>query len=1465
MPKYIKSHSNYRLTTKHQNVNGGKILERDITTIGGISPFANGQTVIHSSGNFIITINDTTGPSRHINKGNWVSNDANGTIWNNEVLANQTSDTNASVESNIVLKNDFYDFRTFACYGSLSDLITNSIGDILERFPYEIYTDDGKGDYHTYYLNVKADKTEFTASGKVSESKGNEVSTSFFIPKDDSEYRAYSLSVDGEDWYEISNPGNINLHAVNVEDCENKNPLKYFANGGYMNYGIILDEFDPNPDDGYSFEWESSLNCHNAQLVDSELVVDWENEIVDRRYFSIFFDSDGSFATDRQTLGFTCNNYLENQSDRVNQVEFKAGQTLYFRQENEDVYGVYDRYCPEPEDFVADIKITIKNCTLRKNNEILIKAYRNENLDVVYLVRAQDFHVHIRPKQSLSFYDNFNDSLNLFQKTILGEFSGVKNTARFEVLSEGEFGTTKKLQTFVFPTNRGGWNPGGEGLDMVDYVKNLARIGMYYDERYSDNIYRTMTHEAIKNLDWTKGFNGADTSDDENHYIKTGDKIKAVLRIMGFFFDQEKAYIDCISNTNTLTYNNRSNLSDYFITDKLEQDGWVVRNIATYTLKEYKSGRTEVYEEEMNDTNQRNNYYERVFVEEMNDIIQPYNSSEAPLYWKCDETTEGLVEAELTDDANPLVTIRNYVSDKEFSVPEVNNEFLKRLAINSKHLLRKKGTIEGVEDVLALLGFRNIDWLNALPQGVRNKYVNANSDDFSFDYEINEYTAFATPLQETWDAEHNMYRIDYLNSCKTISYETTESMNGVYVSYQGLPVAFRDSDKKYLTANGEITTDISEAVKDNHGKPVKARYLYPYFDRKGIYDGDLYYQMKGGWTNYSPYCFDSEGNLISNESLNTFRETMRDVRQTKNLQTLIDIPQSFLNEGTIIYVNDLSKNLALIDGHAYDLMPEKVNNMTYYYFTVEIKDRGVWLGDNLYESYLSVSDPHGNDEIIDYYIPALADGSVIKIYYDLQYEEKFYIKGYSSKKYYHTVWEDGLLYTRECESTEADAYEVYEDEQFPLTMLPFLNGSYNEDADNYSNYFMLTDVNYYDVIGNDGWKQLSTQDPEYLRVNPIRDEVEGNNPHCGNGSYDAGYAYMNAFKRLFGFALDNEYFNEANFRSLTEMYDELSNVGFSGVTEDNLNSYFGKLRADKKVHGMLDRIGEFACWSDDIETDGNVTYTVSYYDNESNRKTTSATSMPYNLEDSKSLYYSGGYKKAISRLAGRADSVTSQIMNTKVIEFIFYLGYRDSIYKKDIQEKVKYIQDKVMSYVEQMLPSTAIPVVHFRAVPWLFDASSSIPEGYYHNDGFMTYDGVWPNDDSELKVGLNALMIQNSNEEELELISSIEKFQRGDKKYLVYTFMPNESGRYSISANTTGDESSNNNVSMSGMCVWDYEYKEISSFPIENADNGIAQGEYTLCKDTAYKIAFLLDVNDETDFENPIFNGECLIEIIKNP
>ena len=138
MGKYIKSYSNYVLKTKHQNTNDGTIYERDITTIGGRDQFAKGQVPIYKTGNFVITINNDNNVYKKNSEKDWHRSDA-GEIWTLDVLKYFEKDEKTSDDRKIVIKNDYYDLRDFAYYGSCTELVNASIKDIIKNYPGELF------------------------------------------------------------------------------------------------------------------------------------------------------------------------------------------------------------------------------------------------------------------------------------------------------------------------------------------------------------------------------------------------------------------------------------------------------------------------------------------------------------------------------------------------------------------------------------------------------------------------------------------------------------------------------------------------------------------------------------------------------------------------------------------------------------------------------------------------------------------------------------------------------------------------------------------------------------------------------------------------------------------------------------------------------------------------------------------------------------------------------------------------------------------------------------------------------------------------------------------------------------------------------------------------------------------------------------------------------------------------------
>ena len=1215
MAGYIKSHSNYRLQSRHQLVNNGAIFERDISTVGGVNSFATGQATIYQSGNFVMVVNNTSSAPRHIKKKGWLASGNNDDVWNQKILSQYSSDITGSIEREIMLKNDFMDLRSFAYYGSLAALIENTVTKIVSTFPYEIYVGD-----ETEYITNHSQKSRTTSTAMVVDDVrfnyveielgyGQTVKVSdnvkIFINENDTwqifEGNTFSSDSDSiilrlgiQDYgiavtinydletklYKVSNPGGVDIHSKDSGDVTN-NSLGHFYNDGYKNYNIVV-----NNQDYKISKWTVTLEGTNECLMPGDYV--------------------GSISI----------KYLLTSDDE---------------EEGDEVSCVLQAYV---------------------NNERRIDYY-------AYKVSESDTY-HIRPREDMSFYDDFVDGLDLFGKCLIGVYSGVKNTAKFEVLSEGQRGIERTIETFVFPYGPGGYNLGSEDTATQNYIYNLGRIGLSYDEIYTDNMFRMMTHDSLKNLDWTSNFNGNE-GDYDNEYIQTGRKFASIMRIIGYVFDQEKAYIDAMSNVNTITYSNRANLSDYFLTDALETDGFVVNTIYPYNLTEYDNKGEEVHD--WDEEEQKNNLYTRMFSENTSEIITPYSYFDGAFYTTC---VSGETVTEEIEDYNGQVyyadesgvhnVLTNYHDDTEMTVPEVNNEFMKRLKINSRALLRKKGTISGIESLLSLFGFRSKRWCG--------------DNSTSYDYEITEKTYLSNPIWETWDNVHGMHRIDWYNSCKTIPYDTEAYINGEYIPYQGLPVAYRNDDRynynytvnynQFVSARTEVSSsEWSQVVVDSEnrilfgvrndgsaytpdlsghtvpgteralteviGGLVKPRKLYPSFQSSGIYDGNMYYQMYGGWIGYSPYSFD-KGNRIF--EVNDFNapyvrvETKRNIVQAKDINELLNQPIGDLYDGMVYYVLDTSAKYAIVNGQPYPLKEESFNgDEVNYYFETDIYGGTITVGERLYEGVITISDIHGESGFTDVNLSLYADGTTLKIYYTGHREEgsqAFYIKS-----------------ENETEPTNST--------------LIFIDGSYTS-GNTVSHYFVLGDSSHPDFLGEYYWRQVDADSWEYKVYENILDNTNGNNPHSGNFIYDSGNEYLYRYGHLFIYASTNRYFNESCFPSVEEAYDDIDSYGFtlSGCS-------------DTKVHAFVDT----------MSTDGQIT--------------------KYDLNDNT-------YLKSLPAYSGvttdNNDGVTAQILNVKNFDFTFYLKATD-LYTKEGQEELKYIQDKVMPYVEQMLPSGAIVDVTF--------------------------------------------------------------------------------------------------------------------------------------------------------------------------
>ena len=1128
---FIKSHSNYVLKSKHQNVNDGTIYERDITTIGGVNQFSKGMTPIYRSNNFIISVRNDTGSTNVYNNSKWEKSTSASTIWTLENVSGMTSNNDDSNDVKIVLKQDYYDFCDFAYYGSLSELFRASVTDILDRFPGELYC-TSNNIYYTTYETINQETIED------------------------------SVILGGENLYNLDNPFGIDIYSLSKHG-EDANPLKFFADKGYKNYQIIKKD---------------------GNLID---IKSWN---------------------------------VEEQYDKT----CKGGKICKVVVLNKDVL----------------------------NEKIDIFVYIGDDDKIFYMCDKSLEGMHIRPKEE--FISEFYNKCDNFQKLIMNRKSTPLYKAVFSVLKENEYGFYRDFETFVFPTTFGGYNIIANDYGFSDYTKRLADIGEFYDNRVSDNIYRSMTHEAIKNFDWT--YTKEYTQGDEEEYVFGGQKIQKALRVIGREFDEIKSYIDNIKNIRKLSYDERSNMPDYFLKYSLDSDGWDIKLPYPY------EGNVDDDENECAFT-----------ISSQDKIVKPYSSS---LIGEHDMNKDGffMYKGDIDDEANNLdipniysgtdyhfasavdksgntsgstwyrCTTRNrikpYTSDKEYSYHDMSNEFLRRLRLNSKYIWRHKGTVEGIEMILGMFGLKS------------KRFCDLSNKGFDADYEISEYSWSTEPIEDKWDCLHNMYYFDWVNSTKNIVYDyrgtseyTNASASSDYVSYQGLPVGYKD-----------VGTE-----------EPKRRFLYPNFNKDEKYDGDPYFQMKGGWQNKvyengnKKYYFqfnEDFTNIIKSDTKPIYKETVKSIKSVNTLSDLLSISIGDTFDGDICFVSSIYDNVMVVEDTVYNIYTEYNDKNERRRFVKLMKEGG---------SIRLTSSKYFSDDI------TVFDENISPKRYDIEnVENGFIIKAYINDTNSEPT-EDNIYLDRKflCISEN--------DGEFSITTVTIIE---SDDKHEYTNYFLLDNAQFanmmareFDVVGEDkkvienGWRRLKYTDDDYKRISTLTNYFKGNNPHNGNLTYDNGYEYFSYFNTLFKYASENYLFDERCHDDVDSLIDELNDTcGFKSLSKENYNI---TINEDSKVHYF----GNYLPNEPTYDEEGKLLTSVTY---------TSLNDMDCGKYSSETMIYKN---------VDVNDGVTNQIINTKRMSITFFV---DKFSKEYTWTQIKYIDDVVMNYLTQLIPSTAIVDIKYK-------------------------------------------------------------------------------------------------------------------------------------------------------------------------
>lgn len=283
----------------------------------------------------------------------------------------------------------------------------------------------------------------------------------------------------------------------------------------------------------------------------------------------------------------------------------------------------------------GDIIRTVK-ISYGAGGSITINDIAYDNSALLFTSGNREFH--IRPKDE--YVEKFFDEADDFTKLLLNRDSEPIYTAVLDWPHETDYGVMTYKKSFTWPLDEGGWNLDVSSVRYSNYIENLLGIAEFYDEGYTDNLWRMLTHDSIKSMDLA--FSNPAKDEDQEDYTIGATRLEGLLWAYGRQFDELKRAIDNIKFNSKVSYDENNNMPDYFLSDSLELSGWEVYNI-----------------------------------------------------------DNGIQSSGVTIDWGVLSPGGTKAT---FSSEDANNVFLRALKLNSREIFSKKGTREGIESLLGLFG-----------------------------------------------------------------------------------------------------------------------------------------------------------------------------------------------------------------------------------------------------------------------------------------------------------------------------------------------------------------------------------------------------------------------------------------------------------------------------------------------------------------------------------------------------------------------------------------------------------------------------------------------------------------------------------------------------------------------------------------------------------------------------------------
>lgn len=305
----------------------------------------------------------------------------------------------------------------------------------------------------------------------------------------------------------------------------------------------------------------------------------------------------------------------------------------------------YDYDCPRNNDYEIKRDYVVKvNIRDTEENEHILFGYKSGN-NMIFCYRGDKLEI----KPSKEHIDNYFVSLKGFEKQLLYKQSKPLYTSVFITPQEEEWGYSLIKRAYTWPSKD--YCIDITSTQYLTFLDNLTEMATIYDEVSTDNVWRRMTHEAIKNYDWTYTREYEEGEEEDN--IDGGERMRKVINVIGRVFDDIKLYIDKIKLNNRITYNGDRNIPNAQLSDKLELSGWEVFSTIP------------------------------VFFEEDKTVTKPISN----------QTLEGVGDWYPTKECATT------------TVADVDVEFMRRMILSSKRILSTKGTRNAIGMVMGMFGY----------------------------------------------------------------------------------------------------------------------------------------------------------------------------------------------------------------------------------------------------------------------------------------------------------------------------------------------------------------------------------------------------------------------------------------------------------------------------------------------------------------------------------------------------------------------------------------------------------------------------------------------------------------------------------------------------------------------------------------------------------------------------------------